>query len=250
MLYPYYMETRKIKSVVRHGARLGWTGKAKARNKINLFSTADTIANKLYFAYGMNTNFTQMGLRCPDAKFVGHGVFKGSKLVFKSVADYEHSSKHSLHGSVWLISKRDEIALDKLEGYPSLYDKRLIEAKIAKSNLSPYDKMEGDFKMMIYKMNGRGRLTPPNANYWNCLLLGYKKARLPKKQLLNARYQADVLQVAIDGYRLNSPWYANVDSISQRNYQESLWQDYEDETVETECWSMMVRNRKTMDTLL
>ena len=198
MLYPIYMEVRKkIQKLLKLRNRLGWTGKAKARNKINLFSTADTIANKLYFAYGMNTNFAEMATRCPDSKFIGHGLFKGSKLVFKSVADYEHSSKHSLHGSVWLISKRDEKALDRLEGYPSLYGKQIIEAKIINSKISPYDKMKGAFKMMIYKMNSKG-LNPPNAYYWNSLLLGYKKARLPKKQLLNARYQAELHRNTIE----------------------------------------------------
>jgi gamma-glutamylcyclotransferase (GGCT)/AIG2-like uncharacterized protein YtfP len=149
----------------------------------NLSSRKEPVG--LYFAYGMNTNHDQMKMRCPNAIFIGHGILQGAKLVFRSVADYEYSRGHSLHGSIWLISKDCEKALDRLEGYPSLYDKEIVEAFIKYSSVSPYKDMKGAFKMMIYKMNSE-RISSPPLHYWSCLAIGYKQSRLPFKQLSKA----------------------------------------------------------------
>ena len=53
---------------------------------------------KIYIAYGSNMDFPQMEGRCPDAEFLGAGVLRNWRLMFKG----------SLTGSYATIEKVDE----------------------------------------------------------------------------------------------------------------------------------------------
>lgn len=76
---------------------------------------------KLYVAYGSNLNLAQMARRCPDAKVVGIGTLKNYQLTFRGVATIEPVDGAETPVGVWEITPRDELALDRYEGYPSYY---------------------------------------------------------------------------------------------------------------------------------
>tara|TARA_R100000081_G_C4747503_1_gene132444 strand:- start:46 stop:483 length:438 start_codon:yes stop_codon:yes gene_type:complete len=136
---------------------------------------------KFYFAYGMNTNHYGMAERCPNAFYCGSGYIDNAKLVFKSVADYEHNRGYRLHGAIWYITDECEKALDTLEGYPTLYGKRKEKATITFSKTL----RETEIYVMIYKMNRDGYY-PPSNYYYEMLHQGYKTNRLPMAQLKKA----------------------------------------------------------------
>tara|TARA_A100001201_G_scaffold1651_2_gene4227 strand:- start:1751 stop:2272 length:522 start_codon:yes stop_codon:yes gene_type:complete len=137
---------------------------------------------KTYFAYGMNTNNREMQYRCPlsvnlhiKAKYINH------RLAFRSVADFEKADGYKLYGNLWFITDLCEKALDRLEGYPNLYNKQYIDVEDDKGNTY--------HNVMIYKMNADD-YAPPHEYYWKCLKQGYKNNKLPYKQLFNARQYA------------------------------------------------------------
>jgi len=134
--------------------------------------------NKIYFAYGMNTNKNEMFTRCPKAIYLQNYDLKGYKFVFRTVADIEKVEDKSVcvSGALWVITKECEKSLDLLEGYPSLYTKEYFLYK--------------NFKIMYYIMTNKSKkrkpLADPSNYYLNSLLEGYKEHKLPVDQLNRA----------------------------------------------------------------
>jgi hypothetical protein len=90
-----------------------------------------------YLAYGMNTNREAMAARCPKAKPMGGFYLPDHRLIFRGVADFRQDHDNILPVVLWEITHDCLRALDRLEGYPTLYDRR---------------KINGEW--MIYDMNG------------------------------------------------------------------------------------------------
>ena len=102
-----------------------------------------------YLAYGMNTNRQAMANRCPKAKPMGGFYLPNHRLVFRGVADFRKDVDMVLPVVLWEISHDCLRALDALEGYPHLYDRR---------------KINGDW--LIYDMNGdKGAIREPSMHY-------------------------------------------------------------------------------------
>lgn len=94
---------------------------------------------KHYFAYGMNLNHAHMETACPTAVPIGPRKIQGYRLVFRRYADIvESAPEHCVWGGCWEIDAAAEEALDRVEGYPVLYDKLIIDG------------------MMVYQMNESG----------------------------------------------------------------------------------------------
>lgn len=104
-----------------------------------------------------------MGWRCPTAKVLGTGKIKDYKLTFKRVATIEPSQKQEVPVAVWSIEEKDEIALDRYEGYPTLYRKEMIEVVLDNG-----EKVEA----MVYIMNN-GNPDLPHKNYLKTIIQGY-----------------------------------------------------------------------------
>lgn len=64
-----------------------------------------------------------MQWRCKDAVCLGTHTLQGYQLVFRFYADIIPSQNNAVKGGLWEISKNDETALDRYEGYPDLYEK-------------------------------------------------------------------------------------------------------------------------------
>ena len=83
----------------------------------------------LYFAYGSNLNHDQMHRRCGDSEYIKNFILEGYKLSFCAVsgnygvANIIKKSGSKVPGGIWEISEIDEKALDRYEGYPTLYTK-------------------------------------------------------------------------------------------------------------------------------
>lgn len=135
------------------------------------------LQNRLYAAYGMNTNVGQMAYRCPNARSLGKLEIPNFRLTFRGVADIEESPGDTLRTVLWTITPMCEDALDRLEGYPYLYDKIYLDVDI-----------DGvTYEVMLYQMSSAIRgLSSPSACYEELLVEGYREHGLDLEQIYNA----------------------------------------------------------------
>jgi gamma-glutamylcyclotransferase (GGCT)/AIG2-like uncharacterized protein YtfP len=117
--------------------------------------------NKYYFAYGMNTNITEMTSRCPNAVSLGRCVLPNFELRFRYHADIDLVPGSEMEGVLWEITPECESALDRLEGYPYYYNK--INVVLSDGSIA-----------MAYIMNSKGPEEAPSVGYDNCLYEGYR----------------------------------------------------------------------------
>ena len=135
---------------------------------------------RYYIAYGSNLNTEQMQTRCPDAKKAAKGYLEGYKLEFRGQRDNGHLTIAKAEGEkvpilVWKISKADERALDRYEGYPTFYRKATFVIENDGKNI----------EAMAYVMNGNG-LALPSDRYLKTVLTGYDEAGFGYKSIVCA----------------------------------------------------------------
>lgn len=127
--------------------------------------------NKLYIAYGSNLNKNQMRGRCPGARILEKGTLKDYELLFKGDPGLSYLTVEPKEGEevpivVWAITPEDEVALDRYEGYPRLYQKEQLQVE-----LETGEKVEA----MAYIMtNERPDLNPPSTRYLETVRGGYR----------------------------------------------------------------------------
>jgi len=140
--------------------------------------------NTLYISYGSNLNVGQMAHRCPDAEAVGTGIIKDYRLTFKALgasafATIEPCEGEAVPVAVWQISRRDEIALDRYEGYPTHYTRERMDVL-----------MDGDeeevVEGLVYIMNSRAVPRLPSRGYFEAVLSGYRSFGLDEQKLYDA----------------------------------------------------------------
>lgn len=148
---------------------------------------------KLYFAYGMNTNPSQMAIRCPTAEPLGAAVLDNYRFEFKSFATIVPSinTEDYVEGVLWSIGPNDEAALDILEGYPEFYQK--INVAVTKDGV--------DYIVMTYIMTAREQINPPSQGYYSMVSEGYQAFGLGQKQLLDAKIRSNANKNPIDFYQ-------------------------------------------------
>ena len=130
-----------------------------------------------YLAYGMNTNREAMANRCPKAKPMGGFYLPNHRLVFRGVADFRKDVDMVLPVVLWEITHDCLRALDALEGYPHLYDRR---------------KINGDW--LIYDMNGdKGDIREPSLYYYDMIEQGYRDFGLDDWYLRAALKDAELV---------------------------------------------------------
>lgn len=134
------------------------------------------MSSRLYFAYGANTNIESMLQRCPKARPVSAAVLRDWRLVFRGVADVVREKGFEVHGALWRITPACEAALDRFEGYPSLYIKALVRLRVHGESQ----------EVMLYVMRDREYSEPPSRYYEDLLRRGYADFGLPQLQLDDA----------------------------------------------------------------
>lgn len=81
---------------------------------------------KLYFAYGANLHLDNMARRCPKAWPRRSFNLRDWQLVFQTHAQIEPCAGAVVPGALWEITPECEESLDRFEGYPVYYQKRVI----------------------------------------------------------------------------------------------------------------------------
>ena len=145
-------------------------------------------AVKYYFAYGMNTNLSEMTLRCPKAIPLGPVYIRNYRLAFRTHADIEPAEGQLVHGALWSITEDCERSLDMLEGYPYYYTKRDF---IVESDRPLGRHSNTRFVAMAYQMVDQDGYAPPGSRYLECLLEGYKDNGVVTDQIYQALEQAN-----------------------------------------------------------
>lgn len=118
---------------------------------------------RLYLAYGSNINLEQMAYRCPNSRVVGTRMLPGYEPEFRGVATIVTKEGEEVPVLLWEIDQRDELSLDRYEGFPKMYRKELFEVEV-----------DGRFREgMAYLMN-YGEIAPPSPMYYNGIKKGYE----------------------------------------------------------------------------
>ena len=118
---------------------------------------------RLYIAYGSNINLEQMARRCPNSKVIGTSMIPDYELEFRNVATIVPKKGAQVPVLMWEIDQREELSLDRYEGFPNMYRKEIF-------NMNVNGRIrEG----MAYLMN-RGEISPPSPMYYNAIKKGYE----------------------------------------------------------------------------
>ena len=153
--------------------------------------------NTLYFAYGSNINLGQMEYRCPDASVVGPVVLEGWELLFRrgGFATITPKEGDTVHGLLWSLTRSCERSLDRYEGYPRFYDKKMVTVR---------DSEGRSLSVMAYIMDDRFREPMlPAESYYNGILEGYQQNGLPVSALKKA-WEHAVQEVHQETERINA----------------------------------------------
>ena len=153
--------------------------------------------NTLYFAYGSNINLNQMEYRCPDASVVGPVVLEGWELLFRrgGFATIAPKEGKTVQGLLWSITPSCERSLDRYEGYPRFYDKKMVTVR---------DSEGRSLSVMAYIMDDRFREPMlPTESYYNGILEGYQQNGLPVSALKKA-WEHAVQEVHQETERINA----------------------------------------------
>lgn len=126
--------------------------------------------SRYYIAYGSNLSVEQMRHRTPKAKIVGTAVLRGWRLLFKSYATIEMKEGREVPVLVWEITDSDEASLDRFEGYPTFYYKRVLPVRV-----TPLDGgAPRELTAMVYIMDEKQPFQMPSLYYYDVLYRGYR----------------------------------------------------------------------------
>ena len=129
---------------------------------------------RYYLAYGSNLNVRQMMIRCPSARMIGTATIEDYRLMFKgsktgSYLTIEPEEGCSVPVGVWEVTARDELALDRYEGYPTFYYKKELELPITGIRTG----IVRQRKAFVYIMHEDRLLGVPSNMYMRICMEGY-----------------------------------------------------------------------------
>lgn len=161
----------------------------------------------LYIAYGSNINKLQMQQRCPGAEIFAVGTIEGWQLEFNKVATLVKRPGEQTPCLVWSITSEHEKSLDKYEGYPYKYGKKMVDVTINGETI----------KAMAYIMNDSSKRVPPKDEYYYRILDGYEDAGLDTFYLDSAVDRAfdEQEQMLFSSPRTDNSFYESQDEIDK-----------------------------------
>lgn len=141
----------------------------------------ETHMTQLYFAYGSNTNMDQMQYRCPNSRVLNVAFLEDHRLVFRFHADVEPCADCFVEGLLWEINDEDFKALDRYEGFPNYYIRKLCRVWTEDEQL---------VEAWVYMMRDQAELgvAPPSAVYLEGCWMGYTQNGMDTEQLVEAMY--------------------------------------------------------------
>ena len=131
----------------------------------------------LYFAYGHNTDLSEMKKRARTAKRIGRAVAPNYQLVMRNHTDIMAKDGQKVYGVLWAIKPDDLNALNKIEGYNFHYSHSYVEI-LYHGNL---------YKAVTFVMipsEDEGNM--PEKKYIDYVYKGYKQNQIPLDQLSSA----------------------------------------------------------------
>jgi gamma-glutamylcyclotransferase (GGCT)/AIG2-like uncharacterized protein YtfP len=134
-----------------------------------------------YFAYGMLTDPDYL----PGAELLGVGELRNFEFNLYVYANVEPKTGAKVYGALWKIDRNLLGALDKIEAYPELYDRRTYPVYLNGK------KYPAEVYLMTPKTLEYVEGTLPKQSYINTLVKGYHNAGIPIKQIQNALYKEE-----------------------------------------------------------
>jgi gamma-glutamylcyclotransferase (GGCT)/AIG2-like uncharacterized protein YtfP len=129
-----------------------------------------------YFAYGMLTDPDHM----QGVELVGKAELKNFTFQMYCYANVFPQAGSKVFGSLWVINREILHKLDMIEGYPSLYDRKMV----------PVTCNGERYEAFVYVMTPQTiedvQGSEPSKGYINRIIRGYKNAGIPLQQLENS----------------------------------------------------------------
>lgn len=119
----------------------------------------------LYAAYGSNLNYEQMAWRCPNSEPVGLGMINDYKLCFDVHADIRPERGSCVPVLLWDISDEDWENLDRYEGYPKYYIKKIVKVNFGNQEVDA----------IVYVMTNGRCYSFPSEDYYFTIVEGYNQ---------------------------------------------------------------------------
>lgn len=127
--------------------------------------------NPLYFAYGSNMSRRQMAERVPGATLIGTAHLPGHEFLFSgfsrtwggAVANVKPSRKPGaqVFGVVWQLPLYGLEALDRFEGYPTSYQRKVAPVVLESGPTT---------RCVLYYRRALSQQAPPNPRYVQLIL--------------------------------------------------------------------------------
>ncbi len=148
------------------------------------------MSNRVFVAYGVGLNRSEMVKHCPTAKLICTFELKNYRLAFRggnasAVATIEKTKGGSVPSLLWEITPQDEVALDRWIGVPDLYRKDTVKVRLNGAAMDA----------LVYILIGNKPPNKPSAFYYSTLLEGYKAAGLDT-EILKVAVQLNGADVA------------------------------------------------------
>lgn len=142
---------------------------------------------KLYLAYGSNLNVRQMLTRCPNAILFGIAEINDYELLFKgsktgAYLTIERRKGSSVPVGVWAVTECDIRALDRYEGFPAFYYKKVFRRQIWGKD----GENLGVRECFAYIMHEDREIGIPSSIYVNTCREGYKHFGFDTDSLMDA----------------------------------------------------------------
>ncbi len=138
-----------------------------------------------YFAYGANLNLAGMENRCPGYKKVEAALLHNYKLVFRGVADVVPASGDAVMGALYLLNQEHFKALDRFEGFPNLYIRKVVEVETLSGK---------KLQAVIYIMTKKSKPRPPSDFYLSAIIKGLQQWNLSESYQYELIEQAELLE--------------------------------------------------------
>lgn len=142
---------------------------------------------RYYIAYGSNLNIRQMKMRCPSARIIGTSKVPNYELLFKgsktgSYLTIEPKENSTVPVAVWEVTEKDELALDRYEGFPAFYYKAEMTLPIKGIRTGKVRQR----RVFVYIMHEDRLIGMPSVYYLRTCLEGYDDFGFDSKILMNA----------------------------------------------------------------
>lgn len=132
----------------------------------------------------MNTSLESMRWRCPGSKVAGIGTLNNYTLKFRRHADIQPDPGSTVYGVVWTIQDRHLEELDRLEGYPIYYTRKIVSVVLDNSLVDA----------IAYIMVDQSAESLPDPHYLYSCIKGYQDNDIPLYQIENAVKSARILE--------------------------------------------------------